>query len=313
MLFGRRVGLTTAFIATMALLGMSTATAEVTPVKILGGRTDQVGPAANATYLGFTANTTGAPDHYDAYSKPLAGGTPTKLNTRGSGWFGGIRPDTNEAIYQQYKTNRGISDLHVIDLGTGIPTSPGSGVNSVYWEYDPSISQDFLLFGRIKGSVEQLILYDRTQGTRRLLDSTPVPGNTFIRPGTLTGKYATWTKCGKTSCNVFYWDVVAKAQGRVPNPDHHYFYYGSASDTSNKLYFVRSGNGCGVRTKIQSWNIGSTDPFKTVVSLPSGYDVTTRTFTFVNAGTHDDVYFDQVRCSGKFYSDIYQAPSAENA
>jgi hypothetical protein len=311
MLFGRRVGLTTAFIATMALLGMSTATAKVTPVKILGGRTDQVGPAANATYLGFTANTTGAPDHYDAYSRPLAGGATTKLNTGGFGWFGGVRPDTNEAIYQQY--NRRGSNLHVIVLGTTTRTSPGSGVNTSDWEYDPSISQNWILFGRITNSVNEVELYDRNTSLLKPLDSVKIPGSGLIRPGNVTEKYATWTKCGKTSCNVFYYDLIAKTKARVPNPDHHYFYYGSASDTSQKLYFVRSGNGCGVRTKIQSWNIGTADPFMNVVSLPSGYDVTTRTFTFVDSGPHDNVYYDQVRCSGKFYSDIYEAPSAETA
>jgi hypothetical protein len=311
MVFGRRVGLATAFVATMALLGMSTATAQVTPVKILGGRTDQVGPSANATYLGFTANTAAVPDHYDAYFMPLAGGTTTKLNTRGFGWFGGVRPDTNEAIYQQY--NRRGSNLHVIILGTTTRTSPGSGVNTSDWEYDPSISQDWVLFGRITSTVNEVELHDRNTSVLTTLDSVKTSGSGLIRPGNVTEKYATWTKCGKTSCNVFYYDLIAKTKARVPNPSNHYFYYGSASDTSNKLYFVRSGNGCGVRTKIQSWNIGSTDPFTTVVSLPSGYDVSRRTFTFVDADTHDDVYYDQLRCSGKYYADIYEAPSAETA
>jgi hypothetical protein len=311
MVFGRRIGLTTALVASMALLGMSTATAAITPIKILGGRTDQVGPAANASFIGFTANTTDAPDHYDAYVTATAGGAVTKVNTGGLGWFGGIRPDTNQAIFQQY--NRHDSNLHVIDLDTMNVTSPGAGVNTNNWEFFPSISQDWILFGRIVSGEKRIILFNRNTSVRTELDSIPYPGTGFIGPGNVTEKYATWTKCGKTSCNVFYYDLVAETRGRVPNPDKHYFYFGSAGDASGKLYFVRSGNACGARVKIQSWNIGTADSFTTVAALPAGYDVKYRTFTFVAAGTHDDVYYDQLRCSGKYYADIYEAPSAETA
>jgi hypothetical protein len=302
------VVLTTTLVTVTAILGMSSATAEVTPIRILSGRTDQVGPAANAAYLGFTANTLGSPNHYDAFAKATADGSITQLNTRGDGWFGGIRPDSNEAIYQQY--NDKVSNLRVIDLDTMQRSSPGTGVNTADWELDPSISQSWILFGRITNGEEQVILYDRVSFVSSVLDSVPYPGNRLIRVGTVSEKYATWTKCGKSSCNVVYEDLIANTKGRIPNPNKRFFYFGSASDTSGKLYFVRSGDGCGLRTKIQSWNIGSADPFTTVVSFPDGFDVVTRTFTFVDAG-HDDVYFDRLRCSGKFYGNLFVAPSAE--
>jgi hypothetical protein len=308
MVFGKRIVLATMLVALTVMFGLSSATAEVTLVRVLGGRTDQTGPAANAAYLGFTANTADSPSHYDAYAKKTADSSVAMLNTGGSGWFGGVRPDSNEAIYQQY--NRKDSNLHVIDLDTTTRTSPGTGINTSHWEFDPSISLNWILFGRITNSQVLLILYHRIDGSSTVLDSVPYPGNGLIRPGTVTEKYATWTHCGKTSCNVVVYDLIAHTTSRVPNPNKRYFYYGSASDTSNKLYFVRSGNGCGLRVRIQSWNIGTADPLTTVASLPDGFDVATRTFTFVNAG-HDDVYFDRLRCSGKFYSDLFKAPSAE--
>jgi hypothetical protein len=192
-------------------------------------------------------------------------------------------------------------------------TSPGTGVNTNNWEFFPSISQDWILFGRIISHEKRIILFDRNTSQMTTLDSVPYPGTGYISPASVTETYATWTKCGKTSCNVFYYDLIAKTKGRVPNPNHHYFYYGSTSDTSNKLYFVRSGQACGARVKIASWNIGTADAITTVASLPSGFDVSNRTSTFVDSSVHDDVYYDQFRCSGKQYADIYEAPSAETA
>jgi hypothetical protein len=62
--------------------------------------------------------------------------------------------------------------------------------------------------------------------------------------------------------------------------------------------------------KIQAWALNPADPPQTVSALPDGYDLYT-TFTFVDTDGHDDVFFDEIRCSGKYYSDIYEIPAAE--
>ena len=101
-------------------------------------------------------------------------------------------------------------------------------------------------------------------------------------------------------------DFISDVSGR-------FFYDSSVSDATGDIYFVRSGNGCGVHVKIFRWHIGTfVYPFPTVASLPSGYDVDYNTATF-NDGTHDNVYFDELKCSGKYYSNIYELPAADTA
>ncbi len=127
----------------------------------------------------------------------------------------------------------------------------------------------------------------------------------------MTEAYATWTKCGAV-CNVYYYNLSTKTTTVVPNPSNTHQYYGSVSDATGNMYFVTSGSGCGANVEIQRWHIGDPLPYTVVASLPSGYDVTFQTATF-NDGTNDNVFFDRVRCAGKFYSDIYEVPAANTA
>ena len=64
--------------------------------------------------------------------------------------------------------------------------------------------------------------------------------------------------------------------------------------------------------KILRWHIGDPLPYTVVAAIPSGFDVTFRIATF-NDGTNDNLFFDRVRCAGKFYSDIYEVPGANTA
>jgi hypothetical protein len=64
--------------------------------------------------------------------------------------------------------------------------------------------------------------------------------------------------------------------------------------------------------QLMRWQIGTTTPPIVVATMPDGYGIND-TFTFVNASSNDDVYFDRYRTSGNLYGDIYYVPTADTA
>ncbi|MDP9298535.1 MAG: hypothetical protein M3O98_07700 [Actinomycetota bacterium] len=308
MSFRKRTVTVVAIAVAISLLGLSPAEAAPITVKILGGPTDQFNPGANASWIGWSENSIDNPKHYDAFVSPLpiGSGATTKLNSSRQGIFGGITPDTNEAIFQQFN-NKG-SDLYVFNLTTMLQEPDPVGLNTSGWEAFPAISASSILFLRQGRRAESLRLYDRTSHSTIKLDDVDFATGS-IEVGNVTEKYATWTKC-VVICNVYFYDIAALRTHKVPNPNRQFFYAGSTTDATGEMYFVRSGSACGVKVKIRRWTIGSgaTQPV-TVASMPDGYDVL-RTFTF-NDGTNDNVYFDRLRCGGSYYSNIYEVEYAD--
>ena len=318
MLTRRRVAVFVAMVMVMSVSGWSQAS-EITPVKLLGGGTDQWYASVNANWLGWSTNAAGSPGHYDAYVRSLVGGVLTgpsfKVNAATTtGLAPDLQSDADTVAYQQINRAGRQSTIYTVDVGTQpFARVAPPGLNSPDWEYLPAISQSWILFGREAGRHGGIFLYNRTTHAVTTLTNPPIAPNGYSRvtPDDVTETYATWTRCG-TTCNVYYYDIASHTTAQVPNPHRIFYYASSVSDATGNIYFVRSGNGCGVAVKIFRWHIGDPGAYTTVSSLPTGYDGYPRTSTF-NDGTHDTVSFQRQKCAGRYNSDLYQVPSADTA
>jgi hypothetical protein len=293
--------------------------AEITPVKVIGGGLDQFLPSANANWIGWSSNSTAAPSHYDAFVRPLVAGVPTgtiyKLNAGTTfGWSADMQTDANTTAFQRTNAAGTRSDIYTADLGTLPPVAVAPvSLNTPDWEWGPVITQSWILFGRISSTRGGIFLYDRSSHVTISLTNQKLSSSrrTLVTPGDVTQTYATWTRC-EAICNVYYYNLSSHVTTLVANPTKAMFYDPAISDDTGDMYFIRSGNGCGVNAKIFRWHIGGAATYTVVSSLPTGYDSVDKSSVFYD-GTHDTLYFDRLKCAGSFYSDILKVPSADTA
>ncbi len=189
------------------------------------------------------------------------------------------------------------------------------GINTKLWEWSPTISPSYILFGRNSfrtlSSPWKVILYNRTTGVSKILASVKNRCE-CIFPGQVTDQYATWTKCSSTLCQSWYYTIATGALAKIPNPLGKQTYYPAVAATSNNMYFARSGTGCGVSTKIYRWNPATPGTTVLVSTLASGYDLSTSSLANRDAG-HDDVVIAQLVCGGQFNADILEISDADTA
>ena len=112
-----------------------------TPVQVTRAAGRQTIPAAEAggAWIAYAQSRPRHPGKVDAYVKQ-SGQPRIKVNTRGVAWPGGF--DGNTFVYQQLY--RGQSDIHLFDLTTHHHSSP-DGVNTPRWEWQPTISGQWIL------------------------------------------------------------------------------------------------------------------------------------------------------------------------
>ena len=281
------------------------------PTKLLGGRLDQIIPAANGGFLGWTQNRLGT-HTYDAMVRdlPLGSDTPGRLNPGGSrGYMGGISQDSNEAIYEKVTSSGG--DIWIVpDLTnpTAGQTAAPSGINTPRQEAFPTISDNYILFTRVSLKYWSVILFDRTSMTPTILASAPA--RCFcLTSGTVSDRYATWIKCGSVAhCNTFYYDANDSTTHVFPNPNARPIYGGTISDTTGYMYAVRSGAACGAKVKILRWQFGTSNDPVVISSFAEGTDLVSRLFVY-NDGVNDTVYYDPASCKTA-RGDIYDVALA---
>jgi hypothetical protein len=292
----------TLFLAIGAILAVVSTPAGALPeMAVLTTPAGEFQPAKTEGAMAWEQNSRARPNHYDVMVQQ-DGGSSIRANggksSAAMGDFAGGR-----LVYQQYRGNprrRGRSDLFFFDPASG-GRSKIPGVNTRQWEYWPSVSEGWLLFGRWRPAkeVRRLLLYNLDTGERRLLDETR-GRKRFIGPGQVEGDFAVWSTCNPR-CNVFRYEISTSTETMIPNPG---FYQRAPSVTvGGTVYFSRGGKGCGASVALVRSRPDDTQ--EVLVQLQRGLDIRD-TYAFVDLIGSVDVYYERNACRTKAGSDIYR-------
>jgi hypothetical protein len=244
---------------------------------------------------------------YDAYVKPF-GVSRSRINPAGTTAFtGGIDGTGTTLVYQQISSSTGQSNLKLYDLGSAIITTP-QGVNTPNYEWQPTISGNWILFGRANLNVrpvsDHIVLHNQTAADTRVLDQQVGPPDRLLSPGQVNGDFATWDRYtyATHTGNVFRYQISTPTTIKVPRPTGK-IQYASSTNPTGAIFYVRSGIGCGKQVVIREDVPGVSDVGLAV--MPAGYDIV-RTFAVDEGGGVTSLYFDRFNCAtGRGYN-IYK-------
>jgi hypothetical protein len=288
----RRRALLAALVAatiTVALAVPSRSAVLRTPVRAKRG-IGEFQPAHSGAYFAWERNTKAQPGHYDVYAQ-RSGGQRFKINAKKSnGALGGI--DGTLLTYQQYFGDN--SDIKLYNLVSRRRFEPRTYVNTKLWEYWPSISGEWLLFGRrnLAGDKRWVILFNRRSKRVRVLDVT-TSTNTFLGPGQITGNWAVWHRCKPpTKCDVFRYDIQRGVSRKIPNPSDRSQYAASVTAEGN-VFFARGSRQCGKRVKLMRYRKGRTP--RPLLRLGRGRDIGD-TYASTTSSGDVQIFFEQNQC-----------------
>jgi hypothetical protein len=292
-----------------ALVGVPLAYALLAEQPVFYAAKNERNPAADHDGVGgevwaFTRSRAGHPNRYDAYAKKGTN-SPIKLNLAGQGWTGGI--DYPRAVYQQIAG--GQSNIFLYDLSNDTRPPTPDGVNTRKWEWHPTISGNWLLYGRDDNSTptQRVVLHNSSTHEERLLSGITKASH-YLQADQVNGNWATYTRC-RPVCNVVRYDIGLQTRMTLGKPvtTRPRHQYAGAVTSTGAVYLVRSGPSCGAKVKIVRYDAAHSDPAlgTVVAALPSGFDIA---FAFTRENALDgsvDVFYDRVKCStGRF--DIYK-------
>lgn len=196
---------------------------------------------------------------------------------------------------------RSQSDLVVADLKTRHLSPLRGAINTPQWEWRPSASGRWVLFGRIDYSRNAYLiaLADIHSGVVRVLDRVAGHG-AYAAPGQVNGNWAVWTRCPDNKCRVARYDIARSYTTYVPNRHGDADHFGASVTRSGVVYFGADRGWC-ENTRLMKW--GGAMP-TAVARLPRG---TAFQYSFASdAGRARDVYYDRVACRRDALSDIYR-------
>jgi hypothetical protein len=265
---------------------------------VLHSRAGEFQPVRSRRYLAWERNTRAHPGRYAVYARRRSG-PKFRVNARGTeGANGGI--EGTHLVYQQFRKRT--SDIKFFDLARRRRRNPPKGINTRHWEYWPSISGDWIMFGRYarRGNRKIVVANVRT-GEARVIARTSSK-DAFLGPGQVNGAWAVYAECTPTTkCDVYRYNLATRAKSRVPNPG---FYQRAPSITpSGTVYFARARHRCGRSVRVMRHALGSR--VKTVRRLADGIDVGD-TYVFARGAGRNSVLFDRRRCGQPAGSNIHQ-------
>jgi hypothetical protein len=273
---------------------------------------DEILPAADA-WLMWSQNSAAHPRLYSEYVEDNGGssGTPgprIRVNAAGTQGFPGsvLGPGLRRLIYQQVRGRQ--SDLKVFDTVTHARTNPPVGVNTPAWEYRPSASGAWILFGRLKTATHRrkIILFDRFSQQVIVLADRPAgpPEQSWATPGQVNGQFAVWSQCTATACNVWEYDIAHATTTRLPNATPGHYNYAPSVDATGTVYFAHGGRTCG-GARLEKQPLGG--PASVILALRTR-DVTSSSYATHFGNASPSLLFARHNCQ-KHSNDISAIPS----
>jgi Divergent InlB B-repeat domain len=285
----------------VATIAAVVSTAAISPAadegaRVLSGRVGEYQPVRGEGFLAWEQNSRRAPDRYDVYAR-RDGRRRFKVNATGTeAANGAIYRST--LVYQQYRGTK--SDIFFYNLTTKRRHRASSRINTRKWEYWPSLSRKWLLFGRLRrdGS-RRIVLHNRQSGRSRTLAKSE-RRSAFLEPGQVNGGWAVWSRCDAAGeCNIWLYDIERSRKTMVPNPGASQ--RAPSVSPEGTVYFVRSGRRCRSSTKVmRRARAGKT---KLLARIPSGRTVND-TYAFAATLGLSKVFYDHQACGRALSSDV---------
>jgi hypothetical protein len=218
---------------------------------------------------------------------------------RSRAWSGSI--DGTTFVYQLARG--GDSDIRLMDVVSHVKSAP-TGINTRRWEWSPTISGNWILFGREALARNRWRVLLHNTSTAETITLADVEGkSTRADPGQVSGDYAVWDRCAHHVCNVYRYTISTGDTTRIPNTLTGRLQYFPSVTSTGTVYFAHSGDGCGRGVKLVEWVQGQ--PLNVLVAFRPGRDLTTSTQTVPDQVAGTDVYYDKYTCRTAA-SDIYE-------
>ena len=209
--------------------------------------------------------------------------------------------DGVRAIYQTVpgvaSTN---SALVLYDITTKKAVPLPTGVNTPAWEWSPTISGDWILFGREttpKFQTGRVILRNRMTGAAIQLAQTSQKNGAYIAPGQVNGNWATWYGCAQR-CHVHRYNIMTGKSQLLPNAFPKLNPRNSSIASDGTVYYTESTAGpqpysCGQQSRLVEQSPGSGTPV-VIRTFSGGIDAYSTSVD--DTGTATEVLFTRVHC-----------------
>jgi hypothetical protein len=235
----------------------------------------------------------------------VATNAPIKLNLGGQGWAGGI--DYPTVAYR--RVLNGQSNIYLYDLSDDTRPSTPAGINTGKNEYRPTISGDWLLFGRDdnNGRVQRIVLHNSSTGNERQI-AFARRSRALLLPGQINGAFASYMRCDPV-CNVHVYSIVTRSTYILPKPTPATHQYSSAVAPNGAVYVARAGNDCGANVRIVRYlEVGDPREGTVIARLPDRRDIGYMSARQSTDGTVE-VFYGRFHCRTDTW-DLYKVTDA---
>jgi hypothetical protein len=199
----------------------------------------------------------------------------------------------------------GQSDIRFFNLALHQHSNPPTGVNSTQWEWAPSITDTWLLFGREGGGESRVLLENLSTHSIRVLFTKALnsKGTTYAEPGQVNGDYVTFdVSTGVGTNDVYLYTISTRTLTKIPHPVGKED-FGSSVSSTGTLYFDRAGSSCTSTNQLIELPLGGSPTILWTLGT-GGIVEGSQTY---NDGVNDQVFYTRLVCSTTA-EDIFRTP-----